>query len=361
MECKDIWKAAEAGNVGEVRRFVAQGVDVDQNATLTGRTPLISAAWKGRVKVVEALLDLGAQIDREGRNRSNALVAACLTNNSLVALLLIRRGADVDKVGVHLDYSALHIAAGQGAIEVVSALVEAGASLEKMTKFGATALDRAVAYKREAVANLLRAAARDRMKGKGKGKGKGGGQAAAKDHEQLSQLRAANAKLKAEAEKTAQALGAAKATISKGNAEIAKQARALSTAEAKLAKAEIENAKLSSEITKTKVAWADVMMELQQRSRSEAGKLGAKRKRAAENAAAASASASKAKRAKVKIEKKLGDAEEELEDARDLNNNLVRSENNKMTELDRLKAELRRLGKNDREIEAIQKGKAAAQ
>jgi ankyrin repeat protein len=65
-------EAAYRGNVAEVRRLAALGVDVNAEG-LGGVRPLHWAAFKGRVEVIKALVQLGAQIDAQSADGETPL------------------------------------------------------------------------------------------------------------------------------------------------------------------------------------------------------------------------------------------------------------------------------------------------
>lgn len=64
-------------------------------ALINGRTPLITAAGSGCLRVVEALLARGVAIDRQMQNGSTALMYAVGKRQLAVARLLIARGASL--------------------------------------------------------------------------------------------------------------------------------------------------------------------------------------------------------------------------------------------------------------------------
>ena len=58
-----------------------------------GRTPLITAAGCGNLRVVERLIDLGVNLDQQMGNGSTALMYAVSKNQLLVARRLVQAGA----------------------------------------------------------------------------------------------------------------------------------------------------------------------------------------------------------------------------------------------------------------------------
>lgn len=92
--------------------------------------PMVDAARDGDLAQVDRLLKLGADVDGEADDgRGTALIGAAAEGHTAVALLLIRRGADVNKAASyfgHRDEAPLEAAAGHS--EIVSILKNAGAT-----------------------------------------------------------------------------------------------------------------------------------------------------------------------------------------------------------------------------------------
>jgi outer membrane protein assembly factor BamB len=116
---EELFIAARAGDVREVRRIVDAGAPVDAQDRY-GSTALIMAAAEGRVEVVKLLLDLGADPNhREGFYGADALGMALFRDHSEVAMVLLTQGAD-DRA------AALQFAIEQENQELARAAVESG-------------------------------------------------------------------------------------------------------------------------------------------------------------------------------------------------------------------------------------------
>lgn len=89
----DLLKASGAGNLADVKRFLAAGANID---TKFGDTPLTTAAQQGRLEVVRFLLDNGADINNTDMFAGTALYNAARKNHVAIVDLLAFRGADVD-------------------------------------------------------------------------------------------------------------------------------------------------------------------------------------------------------------------------------------------------------------------------
>jgi peptidoglycan/LPS O-acetylase OafA/YrhL len=119
-----IWKAADAGDLEAIERFLASGTAVDDPDPRVGLTPLLWAALADRAEAVE---------------------------------LLIRRGADVNFAASD-GGTPLHGAAFLGLETTVRTLVENGAEVNPANKMGQTPLDNAMVDAKQTIhyASLLR-------------------------------------------------------------------------------------------------------------------------------------------------------------------------------------------------------------
>lgn len=87
------FKAADRGDIDEVRRSLESGVDINTIDTRSGNAALHMAAGKGFVGLVSLLLDSKADIDLPGRDGMTALHFGAATGNEKVVDILIARGA----------------------------------------------------------------------------------------------------------------------------------------------------------------------------------------------------------------------------------------------------------------------------
>ncbi len=87
-----------------------------------GRDPLMAAAAQGEQKLVEALLDIGADIEATDAEGRTALMWAAMESQSDIAEILLSRDAEVDAAD-NEGGTALTWAADQGSIDVVQVLL----------------------------------------------------------------------------------------------------------------------------------------------------------------------------------------------------------------------------------------------
>ena len=115
--------------LGGQNQVLAYLLDINMDVEFEGQfgRPLRAASIMGHVSTVRLLLDRGANIAATGTFR-DALQAAALRGNLPVAILLLREGVDPNIQG-GLFGNPLQAAAHQGHIDVVKALVDAGANV----------------------------------------------------------------------------------------------------------------------------------------------------------------------------------------------------------------------------------------
>ena len=91
--------AVELGDLASVRRLVDAGHDVNQRdrrgvVPFDGETPLISAANRGSVPIIQLLLDLGADVNARSLTGWTALMRACNAGKLEASQCLLQAGAD---------------------------------------------------------------------------------------------------------------------------------------------------------------------------------------------------------------------------------------------------------------------------
>lgn len=86
-----VLRAAEAGDVRQLRRLIADGADINA-ADTQGWTPLMRAAKNHHLKAVAELITAGADLHAETRNGWNALSIAVKAGSPQIIALLASAG-----------------------------------------------------------------------------------------------------------------------------------------------------------------------------------------------------------------------------------------------------------------------------
>ena len=169
--CDSLRAAAKKGAVEALRFLVEEGVSID-DADKDGWTPLIYAALKGHLAVVQYLLEQGADQNKAMNNGAsplyiasqsrlimgdirgwNPLLVAVFRDYLMVVQCLLEQGADVNKAADN-GVTPLHIAARLGHAEILSCLMNWGASLTaRITTNGRLPINDAA---NEAIKQLIR-------------------------------------------------------------------------------------------------------------------------------------------------------------------------------------------------------------
>jgi len=140
-------------NVPElVEALVSAGADLDK-PDATGMTPLRHVAGHGSIRGVKAIL-AAATADNK-LDLSGPLRAAAQSGQGRVLELLLEAGADVNAVDEKLGYSALMHAAQGGHAECLEILLKAGADTKLVDAYKMQAYDHAVSANKTAAKDIL--------------------------------------------------------------------------------------------------------------------------------------------------------------------------------------------------------------
>jgi len=159
--------AAKAGDVGEVKRLIAAGIDVNQRMPITGTpdddyTPLGIAAREGQAEIVALLRDGGADVRQVvGLMKGTPFHEAAYFGHADVIKTLSQDGSersnrpDVDAQGPYNGLTALHDASWHGHLDAVRSLLNAGARSDLKDHAGLTPRALALLYGYDEIASLL--------------------------------------------------------------------------------------------------------------------------------------------------------------------------------------------------------------
>ena len=153
--CTPLMLAAGMGHIDILLYLIGHGAHVDvYKKDHSKRTALHYASERGDLKVVEALLSKGAEIDLEDEDCCTALMLAARSRHSDILLYLIDHGADVKRKD-GCKRTALHYASERGDLKIVEALLSKGADIDVEDKDGYTPLILAISNNHIAEAGVL--------------------------------------------------------------------------------------------------------------------------------------------------------------------------------------------------------------
>lgn len=118
---------------------------------------LFDAARLGRVDVIPALLQAGADIDARDAKGHTPLILASYHGQAAATRLLLRSGAQVDLADASRGNTALMGVAFKGHADIVRDLLNGGADPETRNHAGQTALMMAALFDRTAIVDELMA------------------------------------------------------------------------------------------------------------------------------------------------------------------------------------------------------------
>ncbi len=135
----DLMFAAAHGRVNIVKALLEAGADVNARSDVHDSTAVMLAAGNGHVDVVKVLLEAGADIEERDRAGRTTLAFAAGLDDVEIVKILLDAGADVNaKDG--LGTTPLMWAVSEGQADIVKVLLDAGADVHAKNSNGYTAL-----------------------------------------------------------------------------------------------------------------------------------------------------------------------------------------------------------------------------
>ncbi|KAK8102473.1 hypothetical protein PG984_015619 [Apiospora sp. TS-2023a] len=144
--------SSKSKNLDLVRILLANGAEPSMRNSKS-RTPLYKAVMRGHLDRATELLSYGADLEGTDHHGWSALHTAVLGGDAPMTTLLCLHGAGYDNRD-RAGQTSLHYAVSKGHVDVIAALIEAGADINLPTK-GETPLCRATAQGSLAVVKLL--------------------------------------------------------------------------------------------------------------------------------------------------------------------------------------------------------------
>jgi ankyrin repeat protein len=106
---KPLIDAADKGDLAQVNKLLASGVNINEQSTKSGRTALMVAAEEGHIAIANLLIAKGANVNAQSKNGWTALMYAAINGYPDIVKLLINHGANVN-IKDNSGHTALHIA-----------------------------------------------------------------------------------------------------------------------------------------------------------------------------------------------------------------------------------------------------------
>ncbi|XP_023215585.1 protein TANC2-like [Centruroides sculpturatus] len=129
--------------------------ELDKQVDEKSRTPLMIAASKGKIDIMDVLVSKGgALITTKDENGFSALSWASMNGQIQAITWLLERGADINGTD-SFGRTPLILSVTESNVEVVQMLLNNGACINHVDKNGFTAIDRAIEISNIAIVNIL--------------------------------------------------------------------------------------------------------------------------------------------------------------------------------------------------------------
>jgi len=146
--------ACENGNEKIVEFLVERGADINKDND-DGYSPLVAACLMDNENIVKYLIDHGAELNNLDEHGCNPLISACENGNENIVKYLVEHGEDVNEEKNGYGNTPLITACDNGCETIVKYLVEHGADVNKNNNDGDTPLISACNIEYENIVSYL--------------------------------------------------------------------------------------------------------------------------------------------------------------------------------------------------------------
>lgn len=151
---QDIFDAARTGNLEQIKALAAQNRDTVNAVNERGFNPLMIACYRGQTEAAMLLVKKGADVNAKSEEGS-ALQAACYQNNTELTVFLIKKKANIEAKGPDGNNTLMYAVLNQN-LEIVKLLVKKGADLTAKNNDGQTAYSLAMTLENKEIQTLVK-------------------------------------------------------------------------------------------------------------------------------------------------------------------------------------------------------------
>jgi ankyrin repeat protein len=134
-----LYVASQSGHLRIVELLVENGADLDVVEKCAGCSPLITAIAYEKTQVARFLVERGAAVNLKQADGDTALMAAATKNNAEVVSLLVQYNVDINAPGKS-NQTPLSIACAKKFTSIVALLLKSGANPNQRGRYGITPL-----------------------------------------------------------------------------------------------------------------------------------------------------------------------------------------------------------------------------